>query len=81
MRTTMSLKYKELEGGALQLDEEERASLALRLITTLDKGKDIHSEEVWINEAEKRYKEYKEGKIESVASEKVFRQAFKKLDE
>ena len=77
----MSLKYKDLEDNALKLNEEERASLALRLISTLDKGKEIHSEEVWINEAEKRYKNYKEKKIESVVAEEVFKQAYNKLND
>jgi len=77
----MSLKYKELENDALELEDDERASLALRLISTLDKGKNVNAEKAWIDEAEKRYQDYKDGKIESVDAENVFGEAFKKLNE
>jgi len=53
----------------------------LRLISTLDKRKDVYFAEAWITEAEKRYQDYKNGKVKSVDAEDVFSGTFKRLNE
>lgn len=74
----MSLKYKELENEVSSLEDEERASLALHLISSLDSGNNVNSEQAWIAEAEQRYKD---GKIESHDAKDVFNHAVKKLND
>ena len=50
-----------IENGAIQLTHRERARLALRLIESLDPGKDEEVDELWLAEAERRLKEYDQG--------------------
>jgi putative addiction module component (TIGR02574 family) len=50
-----------IEHDAIRLSHRERARLALRLIESLDPGKDEDVEELWLAEAERRLKAYDEG--------------------
>lgn len=50
-----------IESDAIRLPHRERARLALRLIESLDPGKDEDVEELWLTEAELRLKAYDEG--------------------
>lgn len=50
-----------IENDAIQLPHRERARLALRLIESLDPGKDEDVDELWLTEAERRLKAYDEG--------------------
>ena len=43
-----------LEAKALKLPPEERARLAERLISSLDQASDPESEDLWVQEAERR---------------------------
>jgi hypothetical protein len=54
-----------IENEAIQLPHRERAKLALRLIESLDPGKDEDVRELWLAEAERRSKEYDEGASEA----------------
>ena len=58
----MSELLKKLEHEAQSLSKQERAFLADRLLSSLDGDVLNDVEEAWIAEAERRYKEYKEGK-------------------
>ena len=71
----MSDLLKKIETEALSLSSHERAFLADRLLSSL--GKDVHSDidVAWIAEAERRYKEYKDGKRPGVPADKVFADA------
>lgn len=71
----MPSKVKEIEKEALRLDPQERAILAEHLINSLDVDDDPDAERLWIEEAERRYKEYKEGRIATKSAEMVFREA------
>jgi putative addiction module component (TIGR02574 family) len=51
-----------IENDAIRLPHHERARLALRLIESLDPGKDEDVDELWLTEAERRLKEYDEGR-------------------
>lgn len=57
----------------MELSRQERAILAEHLLATLDPGDDVDAEELWLQEAEKRYTEYRAGKIGSKPAEQVFK--------
>ncbi len=71
----MSPELKECEAQALKLDPKERAALAEHLIASLDALDDAENEHLWLEEAEKRYQEYKKGTIQSRPAEDVLRDA------
>ena len=75
----MLSKIKEIEEEALRLPSRERAQLAEHLISSLDEEEDPEAEKLWIEEAERRYREYKEGKVKAKPSELVFKEARSKL--
>ena len=52
----MAKKLIEIEKDALTLSDHDRTALAQHLIETLDKDEDEDVEEVWLKEAERRYK-------------------------
>lgn len=75
----MLSKIKEIEEEALRLPSRERAQLAEHLISSLDEEEDPEAEKLWIEEAERRYREYKEGKVKAKPSDLVFKEARSKL--
>ena len=75
----MARKLSEIESEAMQLSRQERAVLVERLLTTLDVGEDVDAEELWLQEAERRYQEYRDGRLASKAAEQVFEDAKKRL--
>ena len=76
----MPSKIKEIEEEALRLSSYERAQLAEHLIISLDDVEDPEAERLWIEEAERRYQEYKQGKIKAKPAEMVFKEARSKLE-
>ena len=75
----MARKFSEVEDDAMQLSSRERAMLVTRLLATLDPGEDVDAEELWIEEAERRYKKYRAGTIESKPSDRAFEDAKERL--
>lgn len=75
----MARELSEIERDAMELTRQERAILVERLLSTLDPGDDVDAQELWFQEAEKRYAEYRAGKIASKPAEQVFRDARQKL--
>jgi putative addiction module component (TIGR02574 family) len=75
----MASKLKEIEENALRLSPHDRAELAEHLINSLDEAEDAEAERLWIEEAERRYKKYKAGKVEGIPAELVFKEARSKL--
>ena len=71
----MSELLKKIEHETQSLSKQERAFLADRLLSSLDGEEHNDVEEAWITEAERRYKEYKEGKRPGSTAEEVFAQA------
>ncbi|MBI5308943.1 MAG: addiction module protein [Planctomycetes bacterium] len=69
----------EIESKALKLSSRERALLAEHLISSLENNEDADAERLWIDEAERRYREYKEGKVKTRPAAQVFKDAFSKL--
>ena len=75
----MSSELKEIEENALQLSPHDRAQLAEYLIHSLDDEEDPDAERLWIEEAERRYRKHKEGKVKGKLADLVFREARSKL--
>jgi putative addiction module component (TIGR02574 family) len=75
----MARTLSEIESEAMLLSRQERAMLVERLLTTLDVGEDVDAEELWLQEAERRYQEYRTGRIMSKPAAQVFEDAKKRL--
>ena len=71
----MSPDLKECRTQALNLQVKERAVLAEYLIASLDSLDDAENEQLWLDEAERRYQEYKKGNISARTAEDVIRDA------
>jgi putative addiction module component (TIGR02574 family) len=76
----MPKHFNDIEKDALALSERDRAMLVQHLLETLDKEADEDVEELWLNEAEKRYEEYKTGVIKAVSSDQAFAESRKRLE-
>ncbi len=75
----MSKTLNEIECAALSLSDKERALLAHRLIETLDQSIEEDVEEAWLDEAEKRYEDYRKGRIGKVSAEVAHKAARESL--
>ena len=77
----MPRRLIEVEGDAMELSRKERAILAEHLLATLDPGDDVDVdvEELWLQEAEKRYDDYRAGKMRSAPAEQVLEDAKHRL--
>ncbi|KAA3617145.1 MAG: addiction module protein [Calditrichaeota bacterium] len=62
---------KEIEG----LTNQERAFLADRLLGSLSENKQSEVDEAWVEEAERRYEDYKKGNRPGVEAKSVFHKA------
>ncbi len=67
------------ESVLLRLTIKKRAHLAEKLIASLDNLSEEEREELWADEADRRYQVYKKGKMSSSPSEHVFKNALKKI--
>ena len=59
----------------MTLSLEERARLAGRLLLSLDEPADSEVERLWLQEAERRLREFREGAVKGIPSEDVWRKA------
>ncbi len=75
----MEINFDELSTAALQLSVEKRAQLAGKLLLSLDESSESEVERLWLEEAERRLKEYREGRVKGLPAEEVFRRAIKDL--
>ena len=71
----MSANSKEIENQAMQLKLEERAALARKLILSLDAPSEAENLQLWVDEAERRLKELREGSSQDLPLEEVLRRA------
>lgn len=71
----MTRPARELESRALKLPRRERARLAQRLITSLDSEVDVDVDKLWLQEAERRLRDLKSGKVAGIPAERVIRKA------
>ena len=68
----MGRDVKDIAAEALELPVTARAELASQLLDSLDDLSEEENDRLWALEAERRYAEYKAGKIEGVPAEEVF---------
>jgi putative addiction module component (TIGR02574 family) len=68
----MSKDLKEIAAEALELPLTARAELASQLLDSLDDLSEEENDQLWAQEAERRYAEYKAGNIEAVPADEVF---------
>ena len=71
----MSPDLQECENQVMSLPVNDRATLANRLIASLDVLTDSENEQLWLSEAERRYQEYKNGSISARPAVNVLRDA------
>ena len=60
-----------VEKEALELPVDKRASLAQRLLESLDNLSEAESEKLWLKEAARRAREIDEGKVRLVSMEEL----------
>jgi len=60
---------------ALSLDIQDRASLAERLLASLDDLDEEEAQRLWTDEAERRLKEYRAGLARTVSADEVAQRA------
>ena len=75
----MTRSIKELEYEIRSLSGDERMHLLRDLIADLDGAMDADVEKAWLQEAERRYKELREGMIQAIPADEVFAQARARL--
>jgi putative addiction module component (TIGR02574 family) len=76
----MAKLAEELYKKALGLDEKERASLAARLIESLDTETEEGVEAAWLAEVERRMEELDSGKVQSIPWEELRARLFRDLN-
>lgn len=67
------MSTKEIMEQALKLKPEERFTLVEGLIKSLDEP-DKKLDEIWAEEAEKRLSAYREGRLEGIPMEEIFKE-------
>lgn len=75
----MSALFDELERQARTLSPREKASLAHILIEELDPAVEAGVEQVWIEEAQRRYDAYRRGELEALPGDAVMQRARNRL--
>lgn len=60
---------------ALGLDVRERATLAERLLASLDELSEEEAERLWAEEAQRRLKEYRSGRAKAISADEVHEKA------
>lgn len=75
----MASRMPSLEEQARDLSPAERARLALTLIESLDPGDDEDAEELWLDEAERRLREYEAGSTVARPANDVISEIRRKL--
>ena len=76
----MTSDIKEIEKKALKLSNQEWGFLIRQLIRSLDEGQEEkNADELWIKEAEQRYKKFNQTKTSDKSAEDVLKDAKNRL--
>jgi hypothetical protein len=75
----MGTAFEELEKQARALSTEEKATLARILIEELDSAIDPNAEQLWLEEAQRRYDAFLRGELEARRGEEVMQRARDRL--
>ncbi len=73
------MSLDELKAEAMKLSPESRAELAHALLLSLDDLSEAEIEKLWLEEAERRLRELREGKVRCIRAEEVFDKALSRL--
>lgn len=70
----MAHSLPEIEKDALRLSPEDRARLAMRLLSSLEGAAESPDEieKLWVKEAERRFQELRDGVVQGIPAAKVF---------
>ena len=77
--TPMSTPFHDLEMQARALPSKDKAALARLLIEELDTSVDGDVEQLWIEEAQRRYDAYQRGEVEALPGDEVMSRARNRL--
>ena len=69
------MTVRQIEKALLKLDLRSRAQLAKKLLRSLDSPSGVENERLWAEEAVRRHKEMKSGKVKGKPASKVMREA------
>jgi Putative addiction module component len=75
----MALPFDKIKEEALLLDLDSRAALARVLLLSLDDLSDDESERLWLDEAERRQAEVRDGRVAMVPGDQVLERLNKAL--
>lgn len=75
----MAMNLEELAAEAMKLALEERARLASRLILSIEEPSESEVERLWLDEAERRLREFREGRVHGIPGDQVFRRAIAEI--
>jgi putative addiction module component (TIGR02574 family) len=75
----MPMAMHKIESEALNLDIHSRASLVGKLLLSLDEPTVSEVEQLWLDEAERRFNEYRNGKVQAIPGNDVFKRAIAEL--
>ena len=70
----MALPFDTIKEEALNLDLDARATLARELLLSLDDLSDAENERLWLDEAERRQAEFREGRVAPIPGDEVMEQ-------
>jgi putative addiction module component (TIGR02574 family) len=69
----MAMNDEQIEAEIMKLDLDARVRLAEKLILSLDAPSDEENLRLWVAEAERRLRDFREGKAKEIPAEEVFR--------
>jgi putative addiction module component (TIGR02574 family) len=75
----MSSQFDDLEKQARTLSREEKAALARVLIDELDPVNEPGVDELWLEEARRRYDAYRRGDMQSISGDEAMARARNRL--
>ncbi len=75
----MSSQFDDLEKRVRALSREEKAALARVLIDQLDPVNEPGVEELWLEEARRRYDAYRKGEFQSIPGDEAMARARSRL--
>jgi len=75
----MASNFEKLERDVRALSSREKAVLTRMLIEDLDPTVDENVEEMWIEEAQRRYEAYRAGNLKAVRGDEAIRRARQRL--
>ena len=71
----MSTHFDDIERQARALPVKEKAALARLLIEELDQSVDTDTEQLWLDEAQRRYDAYLSGELRALPGDEVMARA------